>query len=89
MATTAIPFEEVLDAELREEAVAHSGVVNEHLVAAGQLDRVDVRAQRQLPREVFAESGVGAGDEERVVGRGFQLTASTAARISDTSLRVV
>jgi hypothetical protein len=59
------------------------------LVAAGQMDGVDVGAQRQLPRHVFAEPGVGAGDEERVVRQGFQLTASTAARMSGTSLRVV
>ena len=44
---------------------------------------------KSLPRHVFAEPGVGAGDEERVVRHGFQLTASTAARMSGTSLRVV
>jgi hypothetical protein len=37
------------------------------LVAAGQIDAVDVGAKRQLPHDVLAEPGVGAGDEERIV----------------------
>ena len=59
------------------------------LVPACQIDGSQRRRAAPTAARRPCRARVGAGDEERVARQGFQLTASTAAKMSGTSLRVV